>query len=88
MILEKVPTPHIFSYHPAEGTRIPVRRESVCCKVEVAKVARQKFPGLQGRNPRKSKGAIESLTGSPLPFWCYSGTEGEGMEDVHNDPGP
>ena len=27
MILEKVPTPHMFPYHPAEGKGIPVRRE-------------------------------------------------------------
>ena len=27
MILEKVPTPHMFPYHPAKGTGIPVRRE-------------------------------------------------------------
>ena len=61
--------------------------QHVCCKIEVGKVARQKSPDVQGGNPRECKGAIESLTGSPLPFWCYPGTEGEGMEDAHHDPG-
>ena len=27
MIVEKAPTPHVFPYHPAKGTGIPVRRE-------------------------------------------------------------
>jgi len=77
----------MIRYSPEFKESVVRKMMPVCCKIEVGKVARQKSPDVQGGNPRECKGAIESLTGSPLPFWCYPGTEGEGMEDAHHDPG-